>query len=351
MKIKPEHLIGKGKLGASWLASRQNSEGMYRGLKDMNANGVYPDTDDICCHYKGPRGLCANGETLAAIRCLSYVVRRFMTPKGDFITSPEKRAGGSYTVRYCNLYPNGWLMWAASSLGWYKLARKILDFVLTCSDSQTGGFRSLIGNQSPIVDSNSTAISILACILGGETKRAIVAGDFLIKMIDTQPDPTKYYIRWMPGEGHITEYPEDEAKYYVINGPEPVQFYWQVGLAMCMIAKLYEFTGEKRFLKGAIRYYDFLSSCHPDVTCTPPVGKMGWGSSILYKLTKDKKYLKTAQAVMEFILSTQQKEGWILQPPNTCLEDSIRNALDTTGEYTTWMVNVGVELGWEGNRL
>ncbi len=351
MRIKSKYLIEKGRLGASWLAARQTSEGIYQSLKGMNADGIYPDTDDVCCYYKGPRGLSANGETLASVRALSYVVRRFMTTEGDFITSPEKRAGGSYTVRYCNLYPNGWLMWAASSLGYYKLARKILDFMLTCSDSQTGGFRSLIGNQSSIVDSNSTAISILACLLGGEIKRAIVAGDFLIRMIETQPDPRKYYIRWMPGESHITEYAKKETKYYVINAPEPAQFYWQVGLAMCMLAKLYEFTGEERFLKGAIRYYDFLISCHPDVTCTPPVGKLGWGSSILYRLTKDSRYLKTAQAVMEFILSCQQKEGWILQPPNTCLEDSIRNALDTTAEYITWMINVATELGWEGNRL
>lgn len=344
MSITPEQLAEKGKLAASWLASMQSERGTYRGLTEPDADGLYADVEDICCYYKGPQGLAANGQALAATRGLRYVVNRFMTPEGDFRTSVEKRAAGSYTVKYCNLYPAFWLLGATVDLRAYSIARKIFRFMLTCSDERTGGFRSLVGNQSPIVDSNSTAAGLLSCIMGGATERAVGAGDFLIRMIDEQPDPDKYYIRWMPGDGPITEYDEDVVKFYVISQAEAGQWYFQIGLAMCALAKLYEWTGEERFLAGSVRYFDFLISCHPDTTCTPPTGKTGWGAAILYRLTKDRRYLKTAQAVMEFILGCQQEEGWILQPPNTCLEDSIRNALDTTGEYCTWMSRVATEL-------
>ena len=344
MTITPAHLFERGRLAAAWLAGRQTASGTYRGLTEPDASGIYPDTEDLCCYYKGPQGLAANGEMLAAARALLHSVERFMTPEGDFRTSPEKRAAGNYAVNYCNLYPNFWLLWGATSLGLTSIAGKILDFMLTCIDSQTGGFRSLVGMQSAVVDSNSTAAGVLGCIMGGRATEAEAAGDFLCRTIDEQPDPASYYTRWMPGQGLITDYEQDAAKFHVILRDEGGQFYWQAGLAMCALAKLYERTGKTRFLDAAVRYHDYLIACHPDTTSTPPVGKTGWGAAILYRLTRDERYLVTADKVFDWILGTQQPDGWILQPPNRCLDDSIRNALDTTAEYCTWMSRTATEL-------
>ena len=347
-RIRPEHLIEKGKLGASWLASRQTPQGNYKGIKDMNIDGTYPDTDDICCYYKSAYSLRINGETRAAVKCISYAMKRFMSPEGDFMNSPEVRSGGTYTSNYCQLYPNGWLLRAAMALRWFDVGRRIFAFIHTCRDSQTGGFRSKVGNQSPVVDSNSTAISVLGCMLGGKTGLAIAGGDFLIRMMDSQPDPSRFYLRWLPGEGAIVEYPEDQVKYYVIDAYQPGQCYWQAGLAMCVLAQLYEFTGEDRFLKGTIRYYDFLVSCHSDVTCTAPAGKVSWGSSLLYRLTKDKRYLTTARKVLEFILDIQQKEGWmLLQGYSSFNEQPIRTTYDNTAEFSCWLADSAIELMWE----
>ena len=182
-------------------------------------------------------------------------------------------------------------------------------------------------------------------MLGGKTKLAIIGGDFLIRMMDKQPDPTKYHIRWMPGQGLITGYPKDRAKYYVIDASQPAQYYWQAGLPMCVLAQLYGFTGEDRFLKGAIKYYDFLISCHSDVTCTAPAGKVSWGSSLLYRHTKDKRYLRTAQAVLEFILDIQQKEGWMLLPEYSSFEQQpIKITYDNTSEFSCWLTDCAIEL-------
>ena len=345
MRIKAEHLIEKGKLGAYWLASRQTSRGNYKGLESGNANGIYPDTDDIGCYYKSVYSLRINGETKAAVKSFSYVMRRFMTPEGDFVNSPEVRSGGTYTSTYCQLYPNGWLLRAAMALRWFDVGRLLFDFIFSCRDSQTAGFRSRVGNQSPIVDSNSTAICVLGCVLAGRHELAIAGGDFLIRMIEAQPDPSKFYIRWMPGEGPITEYSEDKAKYYVIDASQPAQFYWQAGLPMCVLAQLYGFTGEDRFLGGAIKYHDFLVSCHSDVTCTPAAGKVSWGSSLLYRLTKDKRYLSTAQSVLEFLLDIQQKEGWMLLPQYSSFEEQpIKVTYDNTAEFSCWLADSAIEL-------
>ena len=234
-RIKPEYLIERGKLGASWLTSKQNDDGTYQ------------NTDDVGCYYKSPFSLTINGSTLTAVKCLSYSMKRYMTPAGDFMDSPEVRTGGTYTVKYCQLYPNGWFLRAAMALRWFDAGRKIFEFMLTCRDTETGGFRSKVGNESPILDSNSTAISVLGCMLSGRGDLAVSGGDFLIRMLKEQPDPGKYYVRWMPGKGFITGYDAKEAPFYMIDASLPGQFYWQAGLPMCVLAQLYQYTGQERF--------------------------------------------------------------------------------------------------------
>lgn len=345
MRIKPEYLIEKGKLGVSWLAERQTVQGIYRGIKDVNPDGVYPDTNDVGCYYKSPFSLIVNGQTQAAVKCVSYVMKRFMTPDGDFMNSPEVRSGGTYTTNYCQLYPNGWLLRAAMALRWFDLGRKVFDFILTCRDSKTGGFRSVVGDKSPIVDSNSTAISVLGCMLSGRPELAVSGGDFLLKMIDTQPDPSKFYVRWLPAEGFMTKYEEKDSKFYVIDASKPAQNYWQAGLPMCILSQLYQFTREERFLKGAVKYYDFLTSCHLDVTCTAPASKVSWGSSLLYRLTGDKRYLTTAQKVLQFLLDIQQKEGYmLLQQYSSFEEQPIKITYDCTAEFSCWLADSAIEL-------
>jgi len=104
MSIHAERLFEKGRAAASWLASMQTRRGTYRGLTEPDADGLYCDFEDICCYSKTPAALPVNGETLSAMRALSYIMSRFMTSEGDFRTSPEIRAAGSYTVEYCNLH-------------------------------------------------------------------------------------------------------------------------------------------------------------------------------------------------------------------------------------------------------
>ena len=85
------------------------------------------------------------------------------------------------------------------------------------------------------------------------------------------------------------------------------------------------------FLKGAVGYFDFLVSCHSDVTCTAPAGKVSWGSALLYRLTKDERYLATSQKVLEYLLDIQQKDGsMLLRQYKTVEEQPLKITYDCT---------------------
>ncbi len=112
------------------------------------------------------------------------------------------------------------------------------------------------------------------------------------------------------------------------------------------LIKLYLQTGTEKYLKGAIKVYDFLASCHENAFCYPTAGKDGWGSSMLYRITGDDRYLKTAMSQMEFILSSQHADGFMLSPGAKNFEDQpLRTTYDLTADFSSWLVDVSMELG------
>lgn len=349
MTIKVEDLLKAAQKSTNWLYSRQTEKGNYVGLEQPDENGIYPDTDDLGCYYKSVYCLRIAGQSVAAARGFKHVIERFMTPEGDFMNSPEVRSSGSYAPNYCQLYPNQWLYRAAVAFRWYGLTQKILSFMLKYRDPETGGFYATVNPPTEVIDSNATGLGALCCMLGDRLDLALQSIEQVIKMFEAQPDPTKLYTRWEEGKGLLTEIPDDlpdkKKKFWYIDAKKPEQAYWMWGWPMNGLIGLYDRLGEERYLKYAIRIYDFFAAAHPHAFGYVTAGKCGWGSSMLHRITGDKRYLKTALSQMNFILSSQHKEGYMLGPGAKGLEDQpIRTTYDYTADFSTWLVDASVEL-------
>ncbi len=349
MAIEPQDLVNAAHKAAEWLAAHQTEQGNYLGKEPPTEDGVYPDSDDLGCYYKSFYSLRAAGETVAAARGLGYLIERFMTPEGDFVNSPTERTKGSYTPNFSQLYPNTWILRGFMAMGWFGYARRAWEFLLKHRDPETGGFFATVTPKTDLIDSNVTGVGgVLCAMLMGEMDKAIQSGDFLLKMIEAQPDPKKMYTRWRLGEGLVTDASDVEEKlraYCYIDAERPKQAYWPWAMPMANLALLYDRAGEKRFLEGAIRVHEFLSSCHPHAFSWTTSGKSGWGSAILYRLTGDRKYRETALMEMEFILGLQQPEGAMLFPGAESIEaQATRTTYDLTGEYTAWLTDTAAEL-------
>jgi len=347
MSIKSTDLNAAAKRAAGWLASRQTPMGNYRGLEQPREDGIYADTDDLGCYYKSAYTLRVAGEPAAAGRCLNYVAQRFMSDEGDFYNSPEERSSGSYGPVYCQLYPNAWLMRASSSLGWIGLSKKVLGFMLKYR-TENGGFYAQVNPKTNVVDSNATAVGALCCLQGGLTDLAVQSGDFLLTMLDQQKDPSKFYARWVDGEGFLTDVsdvPEGQIKYWYINAEQGGQAYWVWAWPMNVLTYLSEVTGEEKYLKGALKIHDFLSGGHDDAFHFASAGKGGWGSAMLYRKTGEEKFLKTCLSQMDFILSHQHKDGYMVGTGVNDLDGQpIRTTYDFTADFTSWLVDSAAEL-------
>ena len=345
MSITTEQLITAARKAGAWLAGRQTPLGNFVGNTEPDENGYYSDTDDISCYYKSTYFMRVIGETAAAARLMNYLTARFMTPEGDFRNSDEVRSTGSYVSGFCNLYSNSWAMRSAEAMHWHGLARRVLNFMLQFRTEQ-GGFYGGVQPPNTIIESNATGVGCVCALEGHEPEIAIQTGRFLLRMLDAQPEPeSQFYIR-MSDSQYIKPEPQEEYPiYYRIEKSEPLQAYWPWSWPMIAMIKLYRFTGQKEFLDGAIRIYDFFASCHEDAFHSPGSGKNSWASSMLYNITGDQRYRKTTMSQMEFILESQQADGFMLKPDCASFEDQpIRISYDFTPDYATWLVECAQEL-------
>ena len=348
MTIKSAQLLEAAKKAGQWFVSRQKEKGNYIGIEEPDENGIYADTHDIGCYYKSLHFLNAVGERHAAAKAMNYVVSNFMSSKGDFFNSPQNRTSGSYTPTYCQLYPNMWILRATVGMDRFDLSHRILNFLMKYRDPKTGGFYYSVAPPKKVIDSNATGFGIFCQILGGEVKSAIQTGDLILRMIKEQPETSRFYLRWTEKDGFETEFPgipEKHLIYCVIEAKEPAQAYWCWGWPMNGLIKLYRQTEEEKYLKGAVEIYEFLASCHESAFHFTTAGKDGWGSSMLYNITGDKRYLKTALSQMEFILDSQQPEGYMLGPGAKSFNDqALRTTYDFTADFSSWLVGASMEL-------
>ena len=332
-RIDSKTIMDAAQRAASWLTSQQAPDGRYGEEDDLNA------------YYKSPYPLRIAGQPAAASRCLGYVIRRYMTPDGDFFNSPAERTAGTYTRYYCQIYPNFWLLRAACVLNRFDLAQRVFAFLLTCQDEATGGAYYEVDRASGLLDSNSTACLCLAGLMCGDIRVAARAGDALLHWKGLQNADDRFYLRWRPGGDIQTAFDDDKALYYVVDATQNGQFYWQAGLPLAALAKLYLVTREGKYLSGSVGLYDYLLSCQPDVVASLPVGKLGWGSAILYGITGDRRYLDTNRRITAYYLDTQHRDGYWLSPVHETIETQPLNlTTDLTGEFCAWLLDYTAEL-------
>ncbi len=349
MRITSTILRDAAHHAASWLASQQTPLGNYRGLAQPDENGIYPDTDDIGCYYKSVYSLRVAGQDAAAGLMMRHLVERYMRENGDVYSNEETRSSGSYGPVFCQLYQNSWLARAAAAMRWYGLGKRIVDFMVSLREP-FGGFHAHVKPKSDIIDSCTTAVGALACLQHQRPELAVESVDFLLEMFKAQKEPDKLYSRWKDGEGLVTDLTgieEKNYKYCYVDRKEGKQAYWIWGWPMNVMIAVYECTGEKKYLDGAVAIWEWLAGAHEDAFHFTTAGKDAWGAAMLFRITGDERYLEKCLSQMDFILSRQQPGGWMLGPgtPDFAAQP-LRTTYDFTADFTSWLIDCSMELAY-----
>lgn len=284
---------------------------------------------DLSAHYKAPYLYAVLGDPIHARQYADMMLTRYQQPDGDFRTAPGDKGWSHLQCSPANryIYSNGWIINGLQKLGLYGAAQSGLDFVLRFQSPDLGGFHSRYdltsGQVDPrYLDSSSTSsagLSLLAC---GRTKVAVAAGDFILRLLDAQPHPDRYYFSsWETGRGLMTDVWGDEdqnaihgRKQFCLSAEHDPQaeLTWLIGKPMKFLAKLYDATSDNRYLEGANSLFTFYHRLdegrwHNYASC-----KIMWASAELYRHTSEKKYADTAERFLNWLCETQHPSGlWV----------------------------------------
>lgn len=347
MAVTSRQLEEAAKRAAAWLAAQQTEKGNYRGNEPARADGTFADTDDIGCYYKSIYTLRAAGQSAAAGRMMTYVASRFRSSEGDFFNTPEVRSSGSYGPVFCQLYQNAWLMRGAAALYWFSLARSILAFMNTQREPLSGGYYTHVNSKTGIMDSNSIAVGAYCCLLGGQYELARQSCDLLLRLLAAQKDPGVLWSRCRKDGTLVTDLADVQPKnhrYVRVSAAEPEQAYWIWGWPMNELIAMYELTGERKYLDGAVTVFDFLAGSHPHAFAFTTSGKNAWGAAKLYRLTGDTRYRDRAASQMQYILDHQHRDGYMLgEGVKDESAQPKRTTFDFTADFASWLIDVAAE--------
>ena len=87
---------------------------------------------------------------------------------------------------------------------------------------------------------------------------------------------------------------------------------WLIGKPMKFLAKLYDYTGDQRYLSGAIQLFDFFHKLDDAKWINLASCKTMWASSELYRHTGERRFAETAEKLLDIICTRQDPAGtWL----------------------------------------
>ena len=307
-----------------WAGGLLAENGSFRGAKG-----------EVDAYYFGPLG----GRVRESRLVSRYIEREFFR-NGD-LNDPADEG-----LRSAANFRNAWLCVGAQRSGEYGLSYPAADQLEGCQNPALGGVAvyRMDNPEEQIMDMGTTAAATVAFLAAGRFKAARRAGDFLAgTLVEKQPEAGRRILLRTDPEGQwMAEFPEGEAGRYEIRVGEAGQVYWFLGNAMAALGQLYLASGKGRYLEAGRTVFGWAEACEPGAFEDLTAAKVGWGSSVLYVATGEKKFAEAAARVGEMLVRTQLPEGvWLRRPAVSELADQpLAGSLGTSLERVCWLMEM-----------
>ncbi|MBN2295892.1 MAG: hypothetical protein JXM70_25905, partial [Pirellulales bacterium] len=312
---------------------------------------------DMQGYYKGPYAWASVGDMKMAGIYRRLIEERFLREDGDFRAEPDAKGFYKFSCTVANhyIYSNGWLICGLQKLGAYDMVRRALEFVLRFQDPTHGGFYSFFDARmktidKTLMDSSSTSSAAMALLACGRIEQARQAGDFILRLLDLQPQPDKYYFACMKADGslHTDVFADENA--WAADGRKQMclsaeadasgELTWLIGKPTKFLTRLYSATGDDKYLDGAIRAFDFFHKLQENAWTNYASCKTMWAGAELYRLTGEERFAETAVRLLDFYCETQSPDGgwvhklWYKDSSDQTLEWSADIVLEYMGEFS-----------------
>ena len=259
------------------------------------------------------------GEIEAAQRLLTWVQRERLLPDGQL-----RDYNG-------DIYKHAWLFQGAQRLGRFDITYPMHRF-LKSVQAPCGGLPHMAGE--PRCRALAACQAGIALLYIGDLDTARQVGDWTASLLE-QPESGRFFFCTTLG-GELIREPN-----FAIDFSQPGQVYWEIGLPLMLMCRLYMATAEGQYLDLARRFWECQLSCHADRFSFTGSGKSALGAALFYLLTGNLEARAGAYEFGEFLLDTQLPEGswrnpdW---PPDVLL------TIDAAAEFNVWLQEIAATL-------
>lgn len=285
---------------------RARQRGVDWLLAQMHDDGSIGPVEAGFHYYRLPWTLTVVGETRQAARLCDWVRRHQFDTDGDF-TGTSPRGIEAYA------YENATFIFGAQMARQFDLAYRGYRRLLDHFDHQSGGFRHLIEGSGIPADENipTAAQAGKTALMMGDLETAERVGAWFQRVWDLQPElPERlYYVYSADTQSLVTEYPEDRAFHYVVESQGTRQRFTCGGIAAAFLSRLYLASPKPEYLELARAYQAFSMNTTDRQFEVPQVCKTGWGSALLYQVTREPIYRDWTIRVGDYYVETQHADG------------------------------------------
>ena len=296
-------------------------------LRQLDSDGSIGPVGDGFNYYRLPWTFTISGETRHAVRLCDWVRRNQFAENGDF-TGISPRGLEAYA------YENAVFIFGAQMARQFDLSYRGYQRLMAHFDPVSGGFRHLPEGTGIPADENIPTVAQCGktALMMGDLETAERVGEWFQRVWDAQPAlPDRLSYVWSADtQSLVTEYPVERATSYVVEAQGEKQRFTCGGIAAAFLVRLYQATGLRDALDLARAYQAFSMNSTERQFEVPQVCKTGWGSSLLYEVTREEIYRDWTVRLGDFYLATQHADGhWENRAPY----DNFANHITVTAEF------------------
>jgi hypothetical protein len=275
-------------------------------LQQLNDDGSIGPVDRDFTYYRMPWTFTITGHTDAALRQCDWVRRNQFSDDGDFV-------GVSPRQVEANSYQNATFIYGAHMLRQFDLSYRGWMQLLKRQDRQSGGFSHLASSSGIGADENVPTVAQVgkAALMMGDREAAQAAGRWLRMIWDLQPDlPDRlFYVFNAETQKLVTKFPSERAFHYVVETQQPRQRFTCGGIAAAFLVRLFQAMGDPECLQLARMYMEQSMNSTERQFEVSQVCKSGWGSALLYQVTREEAYRRWTCRVADYFVADQQPDG------------------------------------------
>jgi hypothetical protein len=275
-------------------------------LEQVNDDGSIGPVDQDFTYYRLPWTFTITGHTDAALHLCEWVRQHQFSETGDFVGISPRQVEA-------NAYQNATFIYGAHMLRQFDLSYRGWRHLLERQDRRSGGFSHLAATRGIAADENVPTVAMVgkAALMMGDLEAAKAAGRWFRLVWDLQPDlPDRLYYVYNAGtQALVTEFPADRAFHYVVETQQPRQRFTCGGIAAAFLVRLFLATGDADHLALARAYMEQSMHSTERQFEVSQVCKSGWGSALLYQVTREDPYRQWTCRVADYFVADQQPDG------------------------------------------